>query len=319
MKKLVISVVLLSIAVVSKTQELPLQQYYLLNPYLLNPAVAGFSDQTEIRATFAQQWIGIANAPSTQSVSAHTYLGKGFGVGGYFFNDINGLNKETGINISGAYQIKLGYDTELLKIRQLSFGMGLTGFQHQIKINDFTPHNNDPAVDGAAKQGSAIEFNTGINFRYDRLTLGIAIARLGSDKLSVYSDATEPEIPLYISINSGYIVKALENIFVEPSMYFKFNTIGYKQLDFNIKTIFIPADDQQYWFALSLRNGFTPENSRLSELTGLLGLSYRGLMFIYAYDKGLTELAKSNSGTHQVMVGIQIRKSKKHKVICPVF
>lgn len=319
MKKLTLLLLFITRILLSISQELPLQQYYLLNPFLLNPSTAGFSDQIEIRASFAQHWIGIANAPTTSTLSAHTNLGKGIGLGGYFFNDVNGLNKETGINLACAYHIKLGDDNKFLRIRQLSFGIGITGFQHHIILTDFTPHDHDPAVDGATKSGSSIEFNTGIITRYDRFFAGISVARLGAGRLSVYDDATEPKIPTYIGLNCGYDFSVFEKIIFEPSILYKFNTDKYKQADLNLKVMLIPADELQTWLTLSLRNGFFGHKSAMSNLIVLIGVKYRSLLINYAYDLGLTELAKSNSGSHQLMVGLHLQKSKKHKVNCPVF
>lgn len=318
MKKIIISHFLIFVALVLQAQELPLQQYYLLNPLLLNPSSAGFSNQTDIRGSFSQQWIGIANAPSTQTISAHTNLGKGLGIGGYFYNDVNGLNRETGIQVAGAYHIKLAEEFDFLKIRQLSFGIGVTGFQHRISLTELTPHDYDPAVDGNEKSGSAIDFSAGVFTRYDRFFAGISVARLGAGKLSIYDDATEPAIPVFLAGNAGYDFMILENFILEPSVVYKLNTDNYHQTDLNIKTLFIPSEIWQYWVTISVRNGIYEKKSSLSNLVLLLGLHYQGLMFHYAYDLGLTSLAKSHNGSHQLMIGIQLPKSRQHKLICPV-
>lgn len=285
----------------------------------MNPALAGYSKQTEFRATLSQQWIGIPNAPTTQSVSAHTFAGKGIGVGGYFYNDKNGLNNETGVNLTGAYHIKLGEEDELLKIRKLSFGLGASAFQHTLNLAKFTDHDYDPAVDGAEKSAFSIDFNAGVFFRYDGLSAGISAAGLGFKKLSIYNDATEPDFPVHVFTNVGYLFSPVENIFLEPSVMYKFTTNEQSQIDVNIKTILYPADDQQYWLSISLRRTLDADNAQFLDLIGLAGINYRGFMFAYAYDFGMSELNSSHSGSHQLMLGALFRKSESHRISCPVY
>ena len=302
-----------------QAQELPLYQYYLLNPYLVNPAMAGVSRQTEFRATFAKQWVGLPGAPSTQTLSGHSGVGKGMGVGGYFYNDKNGLNRETGLNLSGAYHIQLGENRSMLKFRQLSFGLGISGFQHSVNISDFTEHDYDPAVDGAEKSAFAIDLNVGTFFRYDGFFAGFSATGLMNRNLTIYDDATEPAFPSYLFFNTGYLFSPSERFLLEPSIMYKYNTFKRHQIDLNLKAIFMQLADQQYWIALSFRRNMDPGNAQSLDLLALLGLNYRGFLFSYAYDFGMSELNSSNSGSHQLMVGFRLKSTKKHHINCPIF
>jgi type IX secretion system PorP/SprF family membrane protein len=319
MKKL-LSVLLFAIAMMQLTgQDLPVNQYYLLNPYLTNPAYAGITRQVEIRGTFAKQWIGLAGAPSTQTVSAQGGIGKGMGIGGYFYHDKNGLNSETGMNIGAAYHIQLGENDDMLKFRQLSFGLGVAGFQHSVNLSEFTEHDYDPAVDGAEKSAFAVDFNVGVLFRYDGLFAGVSSTGLMNRNLSIYDDVTEPNFPTYLFVNAGYLFSPTDQFLLEPSLMYKFNTFNRQQIDVNLKAIFMQVSDQQYWAGLSLRRNLDSGNAQMLDLIALLGMNYRGFLFSYAYDFGLTNLNTSNSGSHQLMVGLRIKSSKKHSIDCPIF
>ncbi len=319
MKRLLLAIILLTGFLELKSQENSVYQYYLLNPYLMNPALAGFSKQTEIRATLSQHWIGIPDAPSTQTLSAHSFAGKGMGVGGYFFNDKNGLNKETGVNLNCAYHINLGREDELLKIRKLSFGLGTSVFQHTINLSALTDHDYDPAVDGAEKSAFAINFNAGTYFRYDGISAGISVAGLGFKKLSIYDDATEPDFPEQLFTNAGYLFSPFNHILFEPSVVYKFSSSQQSQLDANLKAIFYQAADQQYWLSMSLRRTLDPGNEQFLDLIGLAGINYQGFMFAYAYDFGMSQLNSMHSGSHQIMLGILIKKAETHRISCPVY
>ncbi len=319
MRKLFITILLLTGFLELKSQEISVFQYYLLNPYLMNPALAGFSQQTEIKATLSQQWIGIPDAPATQTISAHSYAGKGIGIGGYFYNDKNGLNKETGFNLTGAYHINLGEEQELLKIRKLSFGIGASAFQHTLNLAAFTDHDYDPAVDGAEKSAFAIDFNAGAYFRYDGLSAGISAAGLGFKKLSIYNDATEPVFPANFYINVGYLFQTSDYIMLEPSVVYKFTNNQQSQLDANLKAIFYQSNDQQYWLSMSVRKTLDTGNAQFLDLIGLAGVNYKGFMFAYAYDFGMSELNSSHSGSHQLMLGTLIKKAETHRISCPVY
>ena len=46
--------------------------------------------------TSRTQWLGIANAPSMQTLNAHARIGDKSGVGGLFFHDKNGFQSKLG-------------------------------------------------------------------------------------------------------------------------------------------------------------------------------------------------------------------------------
>jgi len=319
MKKALFTILLLIGLLNLHAQELPLHQYYLLNPYLMNPALAGISPQTEIRATLSRQWVGLANSPSTQTLSAHSYLGKGMGMGGYFFNDKNGLNRETGINLSGSYQVDLGENDEYLTIRKLCFGLGVSGFQHTVNLAEFTDHDYDPAVDGADKSAIALDFNLGTYLRYDGIIAGFSAAGLGLRKLKIYDDATEPDFPVHFFLNLGYVFSPLKDFIIEPSLVYKFSADNTRQIDLNLKTILKRSDNEQYWLSLSVRRNGDKGNSQFLDFIVLAGLNYGSFLFAYAYDFGLSEIRSSNSGSHQLMFGGIIKQAKKHRISCPIY
>ena len=152
MKRLSILVVLILMVIpgLVKAQQIPLYSQYMMNKYLLNPAYAGSEGYTSYNLTARQQWMGFGNAktPSTQAICAQTrVMESGFlsklpfiggsrvrrrpsgrvGLGGYIFNDRNGVINRTGLQGTYAYHISLNE-------AQLSFGV--SGTIYQFKIDD---------------------------------------------------------------------------------------------------------------------------------------------------------------------------------------
>ena len=147
-KRIIIGFLSCFCSVSAMTQQLPLYSQYMMNGFLLNPAVAGSDGFTTLNLTAREQWLGFENAPKTHSFSFQTrvlkksYIIKSLsarkkiyrpstkgrvGLGGYIFNDKNGLVQRTGLQLTYAYHIWLDQT-------QLSFG--LSGSFFQFKLDD---------------------------------------------------------------------------------------------------------------------------------------------------------------------------------------
>lgn len=106
----------------SNAQELnspQLSQYLADNPFVLSPTYAGIGDHVKIRMNGLAQWVGIEDAPRTQSLAADARIGNKSGLGIFLYNDKNGYTKQQGARISFAHHLTLDrYEDEFL-----SFGI----------------------------------------------------------------------------------------------------------------------------------------------------------------------------------------------------
>ena len=57
-------------------QQTALNSQYMFNDFAINPAVAGTKNYTPLSLSFRRQWMGIDEAPVTQHLMAHTYIGE---------------------------------------------------------------------------------------------------------------------------------------------------------------------------------------------------------------------------------------------------
>lgn len=90
---------LFSGVIATRAQELnspQLSQYLADNPFVLSPVYAGIGDHVKIRLNGLTQWVGIKDAPQTQSLAADMRLGEKSGLGVFLYNDKNGYTKQQG-------------------------------------------------------------------------------------------------------------------------------------------------------------------------------------------------------------------------------
>ena len=84
MKKVII-VIILFVTGWTNAQEFkltPYTQYLVENPFLISPAYAGDSEMNRLRLTSAFQWVGLSDAPNTQTLSYDAQILERSGGGG---------------------------------------------------------------------------------------------------------------------------------------------------------------------------------------------------------------------------------------------
>jgi type IX secretion system PorP/SprF family membrane protein len=159
-KRKVITTFLMFVGLSASAQQLPLFSQYMFNGFLVNPAVAGVDGYTAVTVTAREQWLGMKEAPKTHIVafqgrilrkghiSRNRSVWKRFlsqsrsgrvGLGGYIYNDRNGLIDRTGAQFTYAYHLTLRND-------QLSFGLSANIYQYSIDRNLLQLENDKDAL-----------------------------------------------------------------------------------------------------------------------------------------------------------------------------
>ena len=90
MRKLIMTLLFFCGLFAARGQELnspQLSQYLADNPFVLSPVYAGIGDHVKIRLNGLAQWVGIKDAPQTQSLAADMRLGEKSGIGVFLYND----------------------------------------------------------------------------------------------------------------------------------------------------------------------------------------------------------------------------------------
>lgn len=299
----------------SNSQEtLPIYQDYLSdNVYLIHPSAAGIGNSSKLRLTARQQWAGIPDAPALQTLSFHTRLGEysNAGYGLILFNDKNGFHSQKGIQGTYSYHLPMGNGKNF---NQLSFGLSFTFVQNQSDQRSFT---GDRAVAAIVESTSYYNADFGVAYHYGGLSSYFTVKNLlltAKNNLNVQENL---DLRNYI-FSAGYYFG--EELFVqfEPSVMFQFRQgTGERIADINLKA-YKNISESQLWAALSYRRTFDAnaiENAQF--ISPVIGLNYKNWMFSYTYTNQMNDVILTNSGFHQVSVGINLWTREPRAAACP--
>lgn len=295
-------------------ETLPIYQDYLSdNVYLVHPAAAGIGNSSKLRLTARQQWAGIPNAPALQTLSFHTKFGEysNAGYGLVLFNDKNGFHSQKGLQGTYAYHLQMGNGKFF---KQLSFGLSFTFVQNQSDQRTFT---GDRAVAAIVQSTSYYNADFGVAYHYGGLSSYFTVKNLlltAKNNLNVQENLN---LRNYI-LSAGYYFG--ENLFVqlEPSIMLQFRQgTGERIADVNLKA-YKNISETQLWAALSYRRTFDASAIQNAEfISPVIGLNYKNWMFSYTYTNQLNDVVLTNSGFHQVSVGINLWTREPRGAACP--
>jgi type IX secretion system PorP/SprF family membrane protein len=110
---------------------------YNFNMNVINPAYAGANALREINISHRSQWVGLENAPSTQTFSFSTATKGNLGIGFSLVNDRVFILSQTDLAIDISYKLKLSENHNLF------FGMKGGGGFVNIDLNNAGASNQD--------------------------------------------------------------------------------------------------------------------------------------------------------------------------------
>lgn len=275
------------------SQQLPHFSQYMQNDFVLNPAVAGSYEYSPVLLAFRSQWAGFNDAPTTQTVSAHTALLQNMGIGGFLFNDKTGPISRMGLQLAYAYHLRTGAKS------YLSFGVGGMMYQHILDKSIITlDEPDDNAMLGDKTRQFMADAVFGLKYTYDGFYFGFSSPQLLQSELKINNSDLNKLVRHYF-VNTGYKINVNEDIGIEPSILFKAISSAPIQLDANLKFIY----KDMLWLGTSYRNG--------DAAVIMLGVKKNSFQFGYSYDATLSEIKKYSSGTHEIVMGIIITDMEK--------
>ncbi|TDQ32819.1 PorP/SprF family type IX secretion system membrane protein [Zeaxanthinibacter enoshimensis] len=303
MRKILFSLMLFSSALGLYAQELTLpqlSQYLADNPYVMSPTYAGIGDHIKVRVNGLTQWVGIKDAPDTQSLAADARLGNRSGLGMLMYNDSNGETKQRGARVSFAHHLTLDkYDDEFL-----SFGLSYNFNQFRIDIENFD--NPDPSVTDD-RSTTNHNFDVGVLYRKDKFYLSLNASNLLDKDLSKFNPVFEPNRLRNYYVYTGYRYTKNKNsrLEIEPSVFFQlFESDGRSVTDLNTK--FRWYDFEDYYYAGVTYRFLNDQIGSPLYIAPILGLKKSNLYFGYSYQIILNEILGFSTGTHVVTFGVDL-------------
>lgn len=277
-----------------------LSQYLADNPFVMSPTYSGIGDHIKVRVNGLTQWVGIEDAPDTQSLAADARLGNKSGLGMLLYNDSNGETKQRGARISFAHHLTLDrYEDEFL-----SFGISYNFNQFRIDIQNFD--SPDPGVtDDRATTNH--NFDVGVLYRLNKFYFSLNASNLLDKDLTRFNPVFEPNRLRNYYVYTGYRYTKNKNskLEIEPSVFFQwFESDGRSVTDLNTK--FRYYDFEDYYYAGITYRFLNDQVGNPLYIAPIVGLKKSDFYFGYSYQIILNEILGYSTGTHVVTLGVDL-------------
>jgi len=322
-RSLISAVVIFFVFGICEAQQMPLYSQYIMNGFLINPSFAGRDGYTSVNLTVREQWTGLSQAPSTYALSFQTRIlknsfisksttvkrklvrptkGGQVGLGGYVFNDNNGIMHRTGAQIAYSYNIPMGEEDDE-NTQNLAFGLALTAYQYAINYEGLIYDQDDPYLNNYDRSVFIPDFNFGISYSTPKYYVGFAMTNLlrGSVRFSDDNSINNSTELGHYFLTGGIKLPLSENWLLEPSAFVKSSDMLFKALQLDLSSRIYYKND--YWAGLSWRTN--------DAVIAMLGLKYDRFYFAYAFDFTLTDIRKQSLGTHEFSLAVKFGTSAR--------
>jgi type IX secretion system PorP/SprF family membrane protein len=266
-KKLLVTLIGLSLFGSLKAQILPLNAQYFQNKYLVNPSMAGINEGFNINGSFRKQWSNIPGAPTTQALTLDQQIEKvGWGVN--IYNEKSGGLQRTKAVGTFAYHLPLGSDNQ-----KLNFGVSFGASQDKLDLYSIRNSDlNDPSIARFNDRGYYFDGDFGVSYTSNNLTVEAAVPNMRT--VFRKDDLNFVDKPVFYSA-IGYkfeIESGANGISLEPKGVFR-GVKNYDNLwDAGLKATF--ADDKLSFMAMY-------HNTK--NITFGVGMNYKSTLYFNAY------------------------------------
>ncbi|MGV3589724.1 MAG: type IX secretion system membrane protein PorP/SprF [Adhaeribacter sp.] len=340
MKKLYLLILFSFIFIqVSRAQQKPQYNQYMLNGYLVNPALAGIENYTDLRVSYRDQWSGLAGAPSSVYISVHgplhkedrsssiislpargksniinklrykeendfKFLKPHMGVGGMIISDNMGPNKRLTAGVTYAYHLPV-----MNRRMKLSTGItaGLTRYSLNISELDFGP-NADPVVSQYENARLLPEISLGSTLYGRHFFVGASVAQLFQNALDLSrrNEGVQQRFSNHYFLTGGYEIRLGRELALMPSVLVKYVQPSPVSVDLNLKASYL----RQFWGGVSYRH----QNA----IAALAGFNLNTILNVgYAYEMATSNLNNYTHGSHEIMIGFVIGNT--YRIKSPMF
>jgi type IX secretion system PorP/SprF family membrane protein len=290
---------------------------YMNNNYILNPGATGVEDYIDVKLSYRTQWTGLEGAPKTYYASISSSLGKWrttdkrsmrdrrrpfHALGAIVYNDVTGPTSRLGAYGSYAYNVVL--------TRDIRAALGVSAGMQQFSVDGQQLQFFDPTTRGISAASRVFDASAGLWVYSPNFYVGVSGAQLLGNRLNFsYNpgqvDAGAPGNALrrHYFATAGVRVPLSPEWSLVPSVLVKAVNPAPLSVDINAKIKY----QDLLWAGVSWR--------AFDSVVALVGLSYEQFTLGYSYDAGTSQLANFNGGSHEILLGLRLKK--KAQVVCP--
>ena len=300
MKYLIIAVCSLSLFNV-KAQQLPTFSQFLFNDYAYNPAIAGSKPYFDVKSGHRYQWVGLADAPRTYSLTVNgPTKNLKMGVGAFLYTDHVGPTRRTGFQGSYSYQLNLSESIRL----SLGASFGISEWKLDgHKINTYSP--NDPVIIDGVMQTIVPDAKFALYLYHENWNFGVSAPNILQSKLK-FNEGTNTglsKLENHYYVHGGYRFNVSEDIQIEPTVLVKYVQAAPVQADLMAKVTY----KNQIWMGLAYRTS--------DAASAMIGYLFReNLVIGYSYDFTTSNLKNYSSGTHELLIGVRFIRGSTFEV-----
>ncbi|MBT9394226.1 type IX secretion system membrane protein PorP/SprF [Hymenobacter sp. NST-14] len=305
---------LLAAAPVLAQQEAQYSQY-MNNNYLLNPGATGAEDYIDVKFSYRAQWVGLTGGPRTYYASINSSLGKWrttnkrtlqdrrrpfHALGGLVYRDVTGPTSRTSAYLSYAYNQVL--------TPKLRAALGMSVGMQQFAVDGSQLQFFDPTTVAASDASRVLDGSVGLWVYSPSVYVGISGTQLLANKLDFSYDPNQlgagagNSLRRHYYLTSGVRLPLSRDWSLVPSVLVKAVGSAPLSLDLNAKLKY----QDLLWAGVSWR--------AFDSAVLMAGLSYEQFTVGYSYDAGLSELAGYHFGSHELLIGLRLKK--KTQVVC---
>jgi type IX secretion system PorP/SprF family membrane protein len=293
MKKLKIYLLIFTLMCLSKqlfAQTEPMYSQYMYNMLGVNPAYAGKREATSLNFFQRRQWVGLAGAPQTTSVSIDGSLrDQKIGWGVQFYDDRLGVERANGANMMMASHVQISDEGILsggLTVGLMNYRIDLLNVQGR-----FTP--SDPAFYSNFNKWLP---NVGLGLYYstNKFYAGISIPNVLKSRLTAFdvmNSGIQKVNSTHLFFNTGFVFDVNDDVTIKPSMMLK--AVGGAPIQADLNT--------NVWLKDIIGLGFSYRtgDAMVAMVETQITENFR---VGYAYDMTISPLKYYNNGSHEMMV-----------------
>jgi len=299
-----------------QAQQLAQYSQYMNNNYILNPAVAGTEDFIDLKFSYRTQWTGLEGAPKTYYASVNSSLGSlrsqskrtlhdwqsGFhAVGAIVYSDVTGPTSRSGIYGSYTYNLALS--------RNLRLALGASVGMQQFAVDGSQLQFYGPNTIAGSQSSRVPDATVGLWLYSPSFYVGGSSAQILGNQLDIaYSPGSQftytNRLARHYFATAGVRLPLSDDIAVVPSVLVKFVSPAPTSIDLNAKVKFRDV----LWVGASWR--------ATDAFVGMVGVNFGDIGSLsYSYDASTSALASYQSGSHEVLLGLKLKK--KPRPACP--
>lgn len=280
---------------------------YMYNTIVINPAYAGSRQALSVFALHRTQWVGLDGAPVTNAISINTpFNDSKVGLGLSFVNDQIGPSVENNIAVDFSYTIPLSYKYKM------SFGLKASANLLDVDFTKLDYYPGNAIFENNIDNKFSPNIGVGFYLHSDNSYIGISAPNIletkhfdSSASSSATSHIATEKINYYLI--AGYVFDLNPNLKLKPSLMTKYVQGAPLQVDVSANFII----NEKFVAGLAYR--------WTAAMSAMVGFQATPSWFIgYGYDFDTTQLAKYNSGSHEIFLRFELFNTYD-KIVSPRF